>query len=63
MLTERQRAALTLAADGQPSKRIGDALGITDRRALLLLHQARDRLGAKNIPQAVAIAMRSGVLK
>jgi LuxR family transcriptional activator of bioluminescence operon/LuxR family transcriptional activator of conjugal transfer of Ti plasmids len=63
MLTERQQAALTLAADGQPSKRIGDMLGITDRRALLLLHQARDRLGAKTIPHAVAIAMRAGLIR
>ncbi len=63
MLTAREKQALEMAADGHRGKRIADSLGVGLKWVDVLLFRARMKLGARNTPQAVAIALRTGVIR
>ena len=51
-LTQRQIDVLQLVADGQPNKRIADLLGLSVHTVKLHLHNASQRLGARNRTEA-----------
>jgi LuxR family transcriptional activator of conjugal transfer of Ti plasmids len=58
LLTQRQRECLKWSARGKTMSEIGTILGITERTVLFHLHDARQRLDAQTITQAVATAIR-----
>lgn len=58
LLTFRQRQCLTWSARGKTMSETGTILGISERTVLYHLQDARSRLGAQTITQAVVEAMR-----
>jgi len=56
-LSARERECLSLVASGYPSKAIGHMLGISKKTVDLHLSNAKAKLGAKNLPHAIALAM------
>jgi DNA-binding CsgD family transcriptional regulator len=62
-LTPRQRECLALASEGATSARIAERLGITTRTVEAYMYDTMRRLGASTKTQAIAIAMRHGVIK
>jgi LuxR family transcriptional activator of conjugal transfer of Ti plasmids len=58
ILTHRQRECLKWSARGKTMSEIGAILGISERTVLFHLHDARQRLDAQTITQAVATAIR-----
>jgi DNA-binding CsgD family transcriptional regulator len=56
-LTHRQRLALTLKANGNTDRQIGNWMGIAEDSASETLRRAYRNLGAVNAAQAVAIAL------
>jgi DNA-binding NarL/FixJ family response regulator len=58
-----ERRVLTLVAEGKVNKQIGAALGLSPLTIKNHLARIRARLGAGDKAQAVAIAMRSGLLE
>lgn len=63
MLTVREKQALEMTADGYRGKVIADRMGVRVKWVDTLLFRVRMKLGARNTAQAVAIAMRAGVIK
>ena len=63
LLTERQRQALSLAAQGHTDYGIALALNCSRRTVKAHLQGARDRLGALNTTHAVAIALARQIIK
>ncbi|MCL4745127.1 MAG: autoinducer binding domain-containing protein [Burkholderiaceae bacterium] len=61
-LSPRQRECLAWAADGRTAADIGDILGISTKIAERHLENARARLGAHTTSQAIATALRLGLL-
>lgn len=61
-LSPRQRECLAWAAEGQTAADIGDRLGISTKIAERHLENARARLGAHTTSQAIATALRLGIL-
>lgn len=61
-LSARQRECLAWAADGKTAAEIGNLIGITSKIAERHLQNARRRLGAHTTTQAIAIALRLGIL-
>lgn len=61
-LTRRQREVLLLAANGNTNAAIARWLGITPNSVAEVLAAAYRRLGAVDRAQAVALALRLGVL-
>jgi len=61
-LTERELAVLELLAEGLPHEEIGRRLGITAETVRSHLRKSCDRLGATTRTQAVAIALRMGLI-
>ena len=61
-LPPRERAALTLVAQGFEDAAIGAALGITRVSAHVYVERAKRRLGARSRAQAVAIALADGLI-
>lgn len=61
-LTHRQRQILELLASGLRIKQAADRLGISYGTAKLHSEAALARLGARTSEQAVAIAIRGGLI-
>ncbi|MGH3103220.1 MAG: response regulator [Gaiellaceae bacterium] len=61
-LTERELAVLTLLAEGLSHEQIGQRLGIASETVRTHARKAADRLGARTRTQAVATAIRQGLL-
>lgn len=62
LLTERQMECLTLAARGSSSRRIAEALGISERTVEAHIQACTVRLNARNRGEAIANAIGSGVI-
>lgn len=62
MLSPRQREVLSLIADGARVKQAADQLGIAYRTAKQHSEAAVRALDARSVPNAVAIAMRRGLI-
>lgn len=62
-ITSRERRALQLAADGLKDHEIGIRMGITHHGAEKHLHSVREKLEAKNTTNAIAIAIRLGLIR
>lgn len=61
-LTPRQLDALTRAAAGQTHKQIARGLGIDEKSVGKLMTEVFRKLGAVNMPNAVLLACRAGIL-
>ena len=61
-LTEREREALALLAEGLANRAIAERLGITERTVKFHVAEILARLGASNRAQAVAIAKARGII-
>lgn len=61
-LSPRQRDVLSATADGMNATRTAAMLGISVNTVKIHLGAARRRMGAANTIQAVARAIRSGVI-
>ncbi len=61
-LTERELEVLRLLADGLRHDEIGKELGIGSETVRTHLRKASDRLGAATRTQAVATALRQGLI-
>jgi DNA-binding NarL/FixJ family response regulator len=61
-LTPREREILAMLADGLPNKLIAARLGISDHTVKTHLEAIFEKLGASNRAEAVARAVRSGLL-
>ena len=61
-LSARERESLSLAASGKTADGIAGVLGISPATAVEHLKEARRKLGAANMPHAVAIAISRGYL-
>lgn len=61
-LTERELDVLRLLAEGLPHEEIGRRLGIGSETVRTHLRKASDRLGASTRTQAVATALRRGLI-
>jgi DNA-binding NarL/FixJ family response regulator len=61
-LTRREREVLSLLAEGLTHEEIGARLSISAETVRTHVRKATDRLGAANRTQAVAIALRQGLI-
>ena len=61
-ITRRQIEALRLAANGNTNAAIAARMGVTADTVNGFLHRAYRKLGASDRTQAVAVALRVGVL-
>lgn len=61
-LSEREREVLRKIAGGHSNKQIAQALGITERTVKFHVTSIRNKLGAENRAQAVALAAQRGLL-
>ena len=61
-LTERELEVLTMIADGLSHEQIGDRLGIGSETVRTHMKKACTRLGASTRTQAVAAALRQGLI-
>jgi DNA-binding NarL/FixJ family response regulator len=62
-LTSRETQVLALLAEGKSTDAIADAFGIAERTARAHLQMIVAKLGASDGAQAVAIALRAGLIK
>lgn len=60
-LTDRERAVITLAADGLTREQIGSRIYISEAGVAKFLASIYAKLGAQNKSHAVAIAVRDGI--
>jgi DNA-binding NarL/FixJ family response regulator len=63
MLTDREREALVLLGEGRSHEEIGRALSIGVETVRTHLRKATEKLGAANRTQAVATALRLGLIE
>jgi NarL family two-component system response regulator YdfI len=61
-LTERELEVLRAAAQGQRSKEIAAALGITERTVKAHLASIYNKFGVDSRPAAIAVAAQKGLL-
>lgn len=61
-LTPREAEVLRLGADGATSEEIASALHLTEHTVKSHLKRIQGKLGARNRTQAVAVALRSGLI-
>ncbi|MEL7465756.1 MAG: LuxR family transcriptional regulator [Pseudomonadota bacterium] len=61
-LSGRERDALLLLADGSSRSQAADFLGISESTLRVYIDSARHKLGALNIPHAIAIAAHKGII-
>ena len=57
-LTERERRVISLAAEGFTRQEIGEELGISKDGADKHLRNIFCKLGARNLPHAIALVVR-----
>ncbi len=62
-LTPRELEVLRYAAEGRTSSQIAELLGITSRTAEIHTHVIVVKFGVAGIPQAVAMAVRDGIIQ
>ena len=62
-LSPRERQVLALIADGSENKQIARELGISEATVKTHLKSAFDRLGVRSRAEAVAVALREGLLE
>ncbi|HTU35748.1 MAG TPA: response regulator transcription factor [Candidatus Acidoferrum sp.] len=62
-LTEREISVLKLVADGNRNRNIGERLFITEETVKVHVRHIMEKLGAKDRTQAVAIAVRRGIIQ
>jgi LuxR family transcriptional regulator, quorum-sensing system regulator BjaR1 len=62
LLSARERECLTWTAEGKTSFEIGKIIGISEHTVNYYLNTASGKLNATNRVQAVAVALRSGLL-
>ena len=62
-LSDQQIQALQLMADGHSADVVGHLMKITSRSVTFHLKKVRAKLGAQNTTQAVAIALRGGLIE
>lgn len=63
MISEREEEVLKLTADGLSCKEIGERLFISEATVKRHKSNVIRRLGAENMINAVAIALREGMIK
>ena len=63
VLTPREREVLVLVARGLTNKEIANELCTSTSAVKIFLHQACEKLGARNRAQAVILAMRRGAIQ
>jgi len=63
VLTQREREVLVLVARGLTNKEIANELCTSTSAVKTFLHQACEKLGARNRAQAVILAMRRGAIQ
>ena len=61
-LSLRERDAMRLLADGKSRAQAADVLGISENTLRVYIDSARHKLGALNIPHAIALAAYRGVI-
>ena len=61
-LTEQEVKALTLAALGMPAHEIARRLGADATTGSAILASARQKMGARTLLEALARAIRSGII-
>jgi ATP/maltotriose-dependent transcriptional regulator MalT len=63
VLTRREREVLGLVASGRSNRSIAEALGISDHTVKFHVHALLEKLGADTRADAVARALRRGLLE
>ena len=63
VLTLREREVLVLVARGLTNKEIADELCTSTSAVKIFLHQACEKLGARNRAQAVILAIKRGAIQ
>jgi DNA-binding NarL/FixJ family response regulator len=61
-LTEREQQVLTLIADGHPTREVAEQLCYSERTVKNVLHDVTTKLNARTRSQAVAFAVREGLI-
>ena len=61
-LSTRERDALRLLADGSSRAQAAEFLGISENTLRVYIDSARHKLGALNVPHAIALAAYKGVI-
>ncbi len=61
-LTEREQQVLSLIADGHPTREVAQQLCYSERTVKNVLHDVVTKLGARSRSQAVAHAVREGLI-
>ena len=61
-LSNRERDAMRLIADGMSRGRASEKLGISENTFRVYIDSARHKLGALNIPHAIALAAHRGLI-
>ena len=62
ILTPREMQALRLLAEGLPNKTIADRLGISENTVKFHINSILSKLGARSRTEAVALAVRAGLI-
>ena len=62
MLTDREIKVLKLLADGQDTAEVGRRLFYSERTVKNIVHDVTSRLNLRNRTQAVAYALRQGLI-
>ena len=61
-LTEREQQVLTLIAEGHPTREVAERLCYSERTVKNVLHDVTTKLNARSRSQAVAFAVREGLI-
>ena len=61
-LSNRERDAMRLISEGLSRSRASEKLGISENTFRVYIDSARHKLGALNIPHAVALAAHRGII-
>ena len=61
-LTSREQRVLSLVADGLPTREIGEELHYSERTVKKVLGDVVVKLGARSRSQAIARAVRQGII-
>jgi DNA-binding NarL/FixJ family response regulator len=61
-LTDREQQVLALVADGHPTREVAQQLCYSERTVKNVLHDVVTKLNARSRSQAVAFAVRAGLI-